>query len=305
MADVNGLKLTNDAFGHKTGDLLLQKISDIMKKECRINDIIARIGGDEFVLLLPQTDAKNAEIIIDRINTAIKNENIHNIIMSVSMGYAVKENNSDDMEAIFMQAEDNMYRCKLTEGSSMRSRSIDIIMNSLYEKYNREMLHSQRVGEICSVIAEKMGFTKDEVDEIKAAGQMHDIGKIGITDTILNKPGKLNIGEWNEIERHSEIGYRILGSVHEFAQIANYVLEHHEKWDGTGYPKGLERESILLKARIIAVACAYDAMTTDMPYRKALTEDEGAAELRRCAGTQFDPEVVKVFTEKVLKKLDH
>ncbi|MHB1153732.1 MAG: HD domain-containing phosphohydrolase [Eubacteriales bacterium] len=300
MADVNGLKLTNDVFGHGLGDELLIKVAGILKAACRKEDIVFRIGGDEFVILLPETDAESAEIMISRINTAIKNEKFQHVILSVSMGYAVKQNASDDITEIFMQAEDNMYRQKLSESSSMRSKTIDLIMNSLYEKNKKEMLHSKRVGELCSAIAEKMGFTKDEIDEVKTAGLMHDIGKIGIPESILNKPNKLDTDEWNEVERHLEIGYRILGSVHEFSQIANYILEHHEKWDGTGYPKKLKGEEISLQARIIAVADCYDAMTTDRSYRKALSEDVAAAEIKKCSGTQFDPEVVNIFLEKVL-----
>ncbi len=231
MADVNGLKLTNDAFGHEAGDLLLQKISSILKSECREKDIIARIGGDEFVLLLPETDGKNAEKVINRINTAIKNEKIDNILLSISMGYAVKQETSECIDEVFMKAEDDMYRHKLSESTSVRSKTIDLITNTLFEKNNREMLASERVGEICRAIAEKMSFTKDEVNEIQVAGRMHDIGKIGIAETILNKPDKLNTNEREEIKRHAEIGYRILSSANEFSKIANYVLEHHEKWE--------------------------------------------------------------------------
>ncbi len=300
MADVNGLKLTNDAFGHMRGDLLLQKVSGILKRECRENDIAARIGGDEFVMLLPKTDAKNAEVVINRINTAMKKENIDNIIISISMGHAVKQETSEHIEEVFMKAEDDMYRHKLSESTSMRSKTIDLIMNTLFEKSNREMFHSNRVGSICEAIAENMSFTKDEINEVKLAGLMHDIGKIGISETVLNDSNKLNSEEWLEIKRHSEIGYRILGSVNEFSQIANYVLEHHEKWDGTGYPKGLKGDEISLQARIIAVADAYDAMISDRAYRKALSEDEAIAEIKKCSGTQFDPKVVKVLIEKVL-----
>ena len=146
-----------------------------------------------------------------------------------------------------------------------------------------------------------MSFTNDEANEIKLAGLMHDIGKIGISETILNKPNNLNTNDWVEVKRHPEIGYRILSSVNEFSQIANYVLEHHEKWDGTGYPKGLKGDEISLQARIIAVADSYDAMTKERTYRKALSKEEAIAELKKCSGTQFDPEVVKVFIENDLE----
>lgn len=300
MADVNGLKLTNDAFGHKAGDILLEKVANILKRECRSDEIVARIGGDEFVLLLPKTDEKNTNKIIDRINTAIANEKMENAIISISMGFAVKQNMNEDMNEVFKKAEDDMYRHKLSESSSIRSKTIDLIMNSLYEKNCREMLHSKRVSEICEAIAIKMNFDKNNVNQMRIAGLMHDIGKIGINDTILNKAGKLNSDEWNEVKRHSEIGYRILCSAKEFSKIADYVLEHHESWDGKGYPKGLKGEQISLQARIIAVADSYDAMTSVRTYGKVLSEEEAINELRRCSGVQFDTDIVNVFLQQVL-----
>jgi diguanylate cyclase (GGDEF)-like protein/PAS domain S-box-containing protein/putative nucleotidyltransferase with HDIG domain len=300
MADVNGLKLTNDAFGHKAGDILLEKVANILKRECRDNEIVARMGGDEFIILLPKTDEKNANKIIERINTAIANEKMDNAIISISMGFAIKQNVSDDMNQVFKKAEDDMYRHKLSESSSIRSKTIDLIINSLYEKNSREMLHSKRVSEICEAIAIKMNFEKNNVNQIRIAGLMHDIGKIGINDTILNKAGKLNSDEWNEVKRHSEIGYRILCSANEFSEIADYVLEHHESWNGKGYPKGLKEEEISLQARIIAVADSYDAMTSERTYGKTLSGEEAINELRRCSGVQFDPDIVKVFIEQVL-----
>ena len=288
--------------GHKAGDILLEKIANILKRECRADEILARIGGDEFVILLPSTNAKEADKIVRRINVAMETDKIDNAILSVSIGLAVKQDVSDDMEDIFKKAEDDMYRHKLSERSSLRSKTIDLIMNSLYEKSNREMLHSNRVSEICEVIATEMNFEKDDIHHLRIAGLMHDIGKIGINDTIINKVGKLNSDEWDEIKRHSEIGYRILSSANEFSEISDCVLEHHEKWNGKGYPKGLQGEEISLQARIMAVADAYDAMTSDRTYRKALSEEEAIKEISICSGVQFDPDIVKVFIERVLGK---
>ena len=300
MADVNGLKLTNDAFGHKAGDILLEKIADILKRECGANEIITRVGGDEFVILLPRTDEKEAEKIVKGINVAIANEKLDNVILSISIGFAVKQNISEDINEIFRKAEADMYRYKLTESSIMRSKTIDLIMNSLYEKSSIELTHSKRVSELCEYIATKLNFEKDHVNQIRIAGLMHDIGKIGINENIVNKAGKLNSDEWYEIMRHSEVGYQILRSVNEFSKIADYVLQHHEMWNGSGYPKGLKGEEISIEARIIAVVDAYETMTSDRIYRESLSEEDAINELRKCSGMQFDPNIAKVFIENVL-----
>ncbi len=303
MADVNGLKLTNDAFGHESGDLLLQKIAGIFKKECRSQDIIARIGGDEFILLLPETDAKKANVILNRINAVIAKEQINGMVLSVSIGYAVKNDSSVSINEIFMKAEDSMYRHKLAESSSTRSKTIDLVLSSLFAKSEREMSHSSRVGDLCEFIAKAMGFSKIDVDQIRLAGLMHDIGKIGISESIIDKTSSLNGEEKLELERHAEIGYRILSSVSEFSKIADYILEHHERPDGNGYPRGLNKNDISIQAKIISVADAYDAMTAGRPYRKAMTQKEAVDELRKHSGTQFDPAIVRTFAENVLGEI--
>jgi len=302
MADINGLKLTNDSFGHKAGDLLLIKAANVLKKECGSNGIVSRIGGDEFVILLPKTDEKSAGAFIEKINTAIEHEKIDRFILSISIGFSVKNEDSDDINKVFKEAEDNMYRQKLYESSSMRSKTVDLIMSTLFEKSNREMMHSKRVSEICEAIATKIELDKNAINQIKTAGLMHDIGKIGIDENILNKQSSLTQIEWIEMKKHSEIGYRILSSVKEFSETACFVLEHHERWDGKGYPKGLKGDEISLQAKIIAVADAYDAMTSTRAYRKAINEEDAINEIKRCSGTQFDPAIVKVFVKQVCGK---
>jgi len=299
VTDVNGLKLTNDAFGHKAGDSVLLKVANILKKECRANDIVARIGGDEFVLLLPQTDAKYADIIIERINKAIEKEESDKIVLTLSMGYAVRSSISEDFDEVFKEAEDDMYRHKLSESSKQRRRTIDLILNSLFETSSRTMLHSKRVSEICATIAAELDFDKEDIDKIRLVGLMHDIGNIGLDTGILESTKKLGSHEWAEIKRHPEIGFRILSSVNELSETADCVLEHHERWDGKGYPQGLKGENIRLFARIAAVADAYCAMTSERDYKAKMSKEKAIEEIKKGAGTQFDPEIVKIFVEKV------
>jgi diguanylate cyclase (GGDEF)-like protein/PAS domain S-box-containing protein len=302
MGDINGLKLINDSLGHSVGDELLKKTADVMKQSCKNNHVIARLGGDEFILLLPKTDSLGAEQIINEIKSKASKEKVRTFDISISFGYQTKENIEDDIQGILKNTEDHMYRNKLSESWSMRSRTIEMLMNSLYEKSDREMLHSKRVGEICGLIATKLGLKPDVIKDLSMAGLMHDIGKIGIGESILDKKEKLTHHEWKEIQKHPEIGYRILSSVNEFSEIATYILEHHERWDGKGYPRRLKGEEITLYARIIAIADAYDAMTNQRSYREGLNEEEAIGEIIRCSGTQFDPYIVDVFIEQVVGK---
>jgi len=302
MGDVNGLKLVNDSFGHAVGDELLLKVSEVIKKACRADDIIARYGGDEFVILLPKTDVAKAKQIIVRIKDLASKEKVGSLDVSISFGSETKVTVEDSIHDVFKKSEDEMYKNKLYESAGMRTKAIDIIMNALYLKSNREMMHSKRVSEICVAIATNMNFNNDDVKQIRLAGLMHDIGNIGIDEKILNKPKELSRDEWAEMERHCEIGYRILSSANEFSEIAEHVLEHHEKWGGKGYPRGLKGEEISVQARIIEVADTYDALTNERTFRDALTEDEAIEEIRRCAGTQFDPNVARIFVQKVLGK---
>jgi diguanylate cyclase (GGDEF)-like protein/PAS domain S-box-containing protein len=300
ICDINGLKLINDSFGHNYGDILLIKAAKAIKNACWKKTTIARIGGDEFAVILPQTNAGETEQIADNIKRMASREEVENIELSISYGYDTKTDEQQKMVEVLANAENHMYRHKLYARTSTRSKTIDIIMNTLFEKSNRESQHSNRVSLICQSIAAKMNFDKDEVNKIGIAGLVHDIGKIGIDEKILNKSGKLDSDEWKQIEKHPEIGWRILSSANEFLELAQFVLNHHEKWDGSGYPNGLKGEEIPLEARIIAVADAYDAMTSKRSYRTEISQEDALTELKRCAGTQFDPEIVDVFVKKVI-----
>jgi len=304
LGDVNGLKLINDSFGHAMGDELLKKVAEVLRKGCRADDIIARLGGDEFVIILPKMDVLEAEKVINRLNVLSLEERVGSINISISFGYENKTNIEVKIEEIFKKAEDRMYKKKLFESPSMRGKTIQAIINTLNEKNKREEAHSHRVSLFCEKMGQALNLSEGEIQELKTVGLLHDIGKIAINETILNKPGKLTDDEWKEIKRHPEIGYRILSTVNDMSDIASYVLYHHERWDGKGYPKGLKGEDISLQARIIAIADTYDAMTSERSYRSALPEAIVIEELQKNAGIQFDPKLVRVFIEKVLGTID-
>ena len=301
MADVNGLKLVNDSFGHNTGDELLKKVAAIMESSCRKQDIIARIGGDEFLIILPCTDAVQADQIITRIFNQSQQEMLGVISISVSMGRATKMTENEDIQNILKKAENIMYSKKLFESQSMRNKTIDAIIAALHEKNKREEQHSHRVGDLAVSLGKAIGLTADCLAELKMLGLLHDIGKIAIDEKILNKAGALTKYEFDEIKRHPEVGYRILSSVEELTEIAEYILYHHERWDGSGYPKGLKSEEIPLQSRIIAIADAYDAMTSERPYRSALEDQHVLDELIINSSQQFDPQLVPVFIQHVIE----
>ncbi|HHY25139.1 MAG TPA: diguanylate cyclase [Desulfitobacterium dehalogenans] len=302
MADVNGLKLVNDSFGHAYGDRLIRKVAEVIQGGCRQEDLVARIGGDEFIILMPRTNEFEARRVIKGIKAMALQEKIGGLELSVSFGYETMESSEVKINEILKKAEDYMYKNKLSESPSVRSKTIDTIIKTLHEKNKREEQHSHRVSELCKRTAIELDCSNDEIEELKTVGLLHDIGKIVISETILNKPDKLQDDEWEEIKRHPEIGYRLLCTIKEMSEMAEYVLAHHERWDGTGYPKALKGKEIPLQARIISIADSYDAMISERSYRKALPEEVAVAELMKNAGTQFDPEIVKVFVEKVLGK---
>ncbi|WP_243135723.1 HD domain-containing phosphohydrolase [Acetobacterium tundrae] len=302
MGDINGLKLINDSFGHDMGDELIKKVAKVVSKACPSDAVISRVGGDEFIVLLPKSDAIEAEKILKRIKDLSLKETVGSLNISISFGYEMKINENDQIKNVFKKAEDQMYHRKLFESPSMRGKAVVTIIKTLYEKNKREEQHSHRVSKLCERLGEVLGLSEYKIEELKTVGLLHDIGKIAIDERILNKPGKLTDDEWKEIKRHSEIGYRILSTVHEMSEMAEYVLAHQERWNGTGYPKGLKGEEIPLESRIIAIADAYDAMTSERSYRSKMPAEAVLKELQENAGIQFDPELVSVFIDNFLKK---
>lgn len=295
-ADINGLKIMNDAFGHDAGDTLLCTISDDLVKIFKNDHRIARIGGDEFVILLPQTDREQALKIIEKAKESIEKKLIHGMSVSVSFGLSTKTMD-ESITDIIKFAEDDMYTHKLFEISSHRNETIKTILNTLHEKNPREENHSKRVSLICKKIGHALNMSREELKLLEAISNLHDIGKIAIDDAILNKPGKLDDREWEMIKKHPEIGYRILSSSPEYSEIALDILSHHERYDGKGYPRGIKGEEIPIRARIITVADSYDAMVSERPYRKPLTHEEAIEEIRRYLGTQFDPNIGQLFID--------
>lgn len=299
MADVNGLKLANDVFGHAEGDKLLKKAAEAIKKCCRKDDLVSRWGGDEFLIFLPQTSAQAAEEITKRIKSATQAYGTEHLRLSIALGCATKETAGEKLEEVVKEAEERMYRQKLNEGKSFRNSIVNTLLATLYAKSSETEEHAGRLKDFCLKIGTMLKLTSKEMDELSLLAVLHDIGKVGIREEILKKPGSLTELEWEEMKKHPEIGCRIAQNTPELGPIVEHILCHHERWDGQGYPQGLKGEEIPLLCRILAVADAYDAMTSDRPYRKALSREEAIEEIKRNAGTQFDPQIVEMFLESI------
>ncbi|MCR6544685.1 diguanylate cyclase [Dehalobacterium formicoaceticum] len=301
MADVNGLKMTNDAFGHQAGDQILIRTAEVLRKVCRQDEIIARIGGDEFVILLPHTSDLDAEKLARRIKDEMRRTKVEigdlvdQIDLSVSLGWAAKTSPEEDFHQVFKKAERDMYHRKMEESRSMKEKTVQTIVQAFYRRYPKEKKQAEIVGLLCEAMGKKLGFSPVELGELKMAGRYHDLGKIILKGDIVNSPERFSRTEWTEMQRHVEAGYRILSSVTELAQLAKYIFHHHERWDGTGYPNGLKGEEIPLQSRIISIADAYASMTTEQYFRRAMEVGEAYDEIKKNAGSQFDPDLAELF----------
>ncbi len=308
LCDVDGLKLINDTLGHEQGDLLLNAAARIIKDNIRAIDIAARIGGDEFAILLPRADNKLLEDACIQMRLAVDAYNASHLELplSMSIGYAASGTSKDElinMNELFREADDNMYREKLHRSRSSRSAIVKALLKALEARDFITEGHGDRMQALAAELAATLALSERRIDDVKLLAQFHDIGKVGIPNRILFKPGQLTLKEQAEMQRHADIGYRIAQSISDLIPIADFILKHHEWWNGNGYPIGLKGEEIPLECRILAVVDAYDAMTSDRPYRRALPNSQAVAELRRKAGSQFDPSLVGLFCEIVEKRI--
>ncbi|OCZ49418.1 HD domain-containing phosphohydrolase [Dehalobacter sp. TeCB1] len=302
LIDIDYLDDIKKELGHTEGNLIIKKVAEIIKQECRVDDIIARISESEFMILLPKTNSKQADILVNRINDLVDKEKLGTLNLPLSSGCEPTKKKENEIALIYKKAAEKTPPLKSTAKNKPSNALIEIIMETLFHKNETEEKESAQVSKFCAEIGQILELGKKNIENLEMVGLIRDIGKVSLDSRILHKPDKLTESEMAEMKRHPELGHEILSTMNEYAHLSDYVLAHHERWDGKGYPKGLKGEEIPLEARIVAIADAYNAMSSRRPYRKAMNENTAAEEILKNAGTQFDPHLAKVFVEKVLGK---
>lgn len=304
LFDIDGLKVINDTLGHAFGDDVIVKVSSLIKRFFYGTITVARISGDEFAVL---TVAENRYLLentlfefqkhLERLNAS---EDV--IKISVSNGYSmIRNDNIINTDEMYQEADNNMYQNKLLKESSVHSGMVKTLMKALEARDYITEGHADRMGNHMIQMGKLLNLSQSSINQLKLLAKFHDIGKVGIPDNILNKPGPLNESEWKIMRGHCRIGKKIADESKDLKEIGDLILKHHENYDGSGYPYGLAGEKIPIECRVLSIVDAFDAMTNDRPYRKGMTIHEGIRELKRCAGTQFDPNLVDIFINKVLK----
>ncbi len=298
VVDVDGLKVVNETLGQEAGDVRLKATAGILRHVFP-DQVVARTGGDEFAVALPDVGEQEMNAVTARLKKAAKarggGRKTPSLPLRLSIGYALASSPGYNVQSLFVQADRHMYREKLRQAARRRGTLLNTLKDMLAARDYITEGHASRMQALVLALAEKAGVKIGSLLDIELFAQFHDIGKIGIPDAILNKEGPLDAGERLAMQLHTEIGHRIAKGSDELAPIADWILKHHERWDGKGYPLGLAGEDIPVECRILAIVDAYDAMTNDRPYRKAMPAEESVAELKKCAGHQFDPQLVELF----------
>jgi diguanylate cyclase (GGDEF)-like protein/putative nucleotidyltransferase with HDIG domain len=323
MMDLNNFKLFNDTYGHPVGDQVLKRVARALESECRKPGILARYGGDEFIAVLPDTDEPKAMVLAQRLSERMSREGFQGgadtttVPISLSFGVANYPDDCTNRFELVTIADRNLYQAKITDSGIMGTTEtqrthralrtegsfdvLDAMVTAVDNKDRYTRHHSEDVTEYALWIAEELGYSEGTQRVIRIGGLLHDVGKIGVPEDILRKPGKLTDDEYETMKRHTQLGALIVGGVSGMESIIDIVKSHHERWDGKGYPDGLAGEDIPLLGRLLAVADAVSAMTTERPYRKGLPWETAIDEIRKGIGTQFDPEMARAFLAAAAK----
>ncbi|MBU0936709.1 MAG: diguanylate cyclase [Spirochaetes bacterium] len=295
LGDMNGLKVTNDLFGHKAGDQLLVAVAGVLRSACRESDSVCRLGGDEFVILLPGFAEAAARKVCNRINRKCQELHLKPVNPSIALGFATCHGPEDSIDLLLSTADDRMYRNKLEHAGTTQSLLSRSMQSGLQDKTHESLEHVQLVRRVALALGKLRKLTSSTMEILDSACLMHDIGKSSLPDSILCKAGPLSDDEWTQVRKHPEYGCKILSGSANLQAVGEIVLHHHERWDGSGYPDGQASEAIPLLSRILTLADAWAVIRHEQVYQSARDREQAAAELRRCSGSQFDPSLVDQF----------
>lgn len=301
VCDVDGLKLINDIMGHFVGDELIRAAADAVRESAPDGSVVARIGGDEFVVLLPKSSDSERSALRSRIvaKAALHNQTSPTSPLSLSVGIAVAESLPLDMRRLFQQADADMYREKVHNASTERKSGVQAFLALLRARDYGNGGHTERMITIMGRMADRLGLPQSQKNDILFFARLHDIGHVVVPELIFTKPGPLTNDERRLVERHPDVGRQIACSFQDPIQIGDWILSHHEWWNGKGYPAGMSGEEIPLPSRLLAIVAAFDAMTGERPYRTKLNIEVAFQELRKSAGTQFDPALIETVIEVI------
>ena len=297
ICDLNRLSQINKSLGENVGDSVIALLADLMRKHCPKKSYFARMDDANLLVATSESDTVGMRGIMDEIRAELKECRYQGIALDMQSAICMTTEKSPSVIEAAETAAFSMRSKKLMDGSSMHSSLLDSFAQTLMEEDSTTEAHVKRTKDMGELLGMRLGLTDIQLSNLSLLCLLHDVGKLGIPLEILNKPGKLNDAEWDVMKSHVEKGYRIAKASKELEGIADFILHHHEAWNGRGYPDGLKEESIPILSRIIAVVDSYDAMTNDRPYHKAVSEWEAREELRRCSGTQFDPTIVNAYLE--------
>jgi diguanylate cyclase (GGDEF)-like protein len=302
LLDLNGFKNYNDSYGHVAGDSLLERLGTQLHNAVEPEATAYRLGGDEFCVIAPQPEP-GAQLEYELFVAAALSEVGDAFTVTSSYGSVLVPRETKVAEDALRIADQRMYAEKNGSRASAGRQSSDVLVQVLTERVPELGEHGDDVARLAAAVGERMGIAGEDLEQLRHAAQLHDVGKIAIPDAIIEKPAALDESEWEFMRQHTVIGQRIISAAPALARVGEYVRSSHERWDGGGYPDGLRREEIPLASRIVSVCDAYDAMISERPYGVARPKEDALAELARCAGTQFDPAVVAAFSA-VLRDFD-